>query len=208
MGLWSDHLFPRLVARGMRGEAFARLRRETLAPVAGTVLELGFGAGLNLPHYTAGEGGVRELLALEPAAVNRRLAATRVAASPFPVRWVGLRGEEIPLDAGAVDVVVSTWTMCTIGDLGAALGEVRRVLKPGGRLVFLEHGLSPDPEVARKQHRWNGVQRRLAAGCNLDRDFRALLECARFSIGALDHPTGLKGPRAVTYLYRGVATPQ
>jgi len=210
MGLWSEHLFPRCAAWGMRGEQFSALRREVLRDVSGRVLELGFGAGLNLPHYRAAETdaepGVSELLVIEPLAINRRLAARRVAASPFPVRWVGLRGEEIPLESGSVDCVTSTWTLCSIADLGAALAEVRRVLRPRGRLFFLEHGLSPDPKVAARQNRWNGLQKRLAGGCHLNRPIDTLVRSAGFAIERLDHPP-MKGPRVASYLYRGSARP-
>lgn len=191
------------MAWAMKGEAFQALRRETLAGVSGRVLELGFGAGLCLPHYPE---GVTELLALEPATLNRRLAAKRVAASPFPVSWVGLRGEQIPLDAASVDFVTSAWTLCTIPDLPQALREVRRVLRPGGQLVFIEHGLAPDPKVARWQHRLNGLQKVWAGGCHLNRDFAAILGAAGYAIDRLDHPP-LDGPRFATYLYRGAARP-
>lgn len=201
MGLWSDQLLPRLVAWGMRGEEFSTQRRDALSSVSGRVLELGFGAGLNVPCYPA---GVTELLALEPAQLNRRLAAARIAAAAFPVRWVGLRGEEIPLDDAAVDVVTSTWTLCTIPALDRALAEVRRVLRPGGRFVFLEHGLSPDPRLARWQNRLNGLQRRLFGGCHLNRAIGELVRAGGFTIETLDHPR-MKGPRVASYLYRGTA---
>lgn len=187
----------------MKGEVYQELRRETLAEVTGRVLELGFGAGHCVPCYPE---GVTELLALEPAKLNRRLAAKRVAASRFPVAWVGLRGEEIPLDAASVDFVTSTWTMCTIPDLAQALREVRRVLRPGGKLVFIEHGLAPDPKVQRWQHRLNGLQKIWAGGCCLNRDFRAILDAAGYAIERLDHPP-LPGPKVATYLYRGAARP-
>ena len=210
MGLWSEHIFPRCAAWGMRGERYSTLRREVLRDVSGRVLELGFGSGLNLPHYRAAEpgagGGVSELFVIEPVAVNRRLAARRVAASPFPVRWIGLRGEEIPLESASVDCVTSTWTLCSIADLGAALAEVRRVLHPQGRLVFLEHGLSPDPQVAARQNRWNRLQIRLAGGCHLNRPIDALVAGAGFAIESLDHPL-MDGPRIASYLYRGCARP-
>ena len=188
----------------MKGEAFQDLRRETLAETSGRVLELGFGAGLCLPHYP---DGVTEVLALEPAKVNRKLAAKRVAASRFPVSWVGLRGEEIPLDAASVDFVTSAWTLCSIPDLPRALREVRRVLRPGGQLVFIEHGLAPDPKVARWQHRLNGVQKVWAGGCHLTRDFEAIFAASGFAIEHLDHPP-LDGPKVATYLYRGAARPE
>lgn len=188
----------------MEGEVYQELRRDALEEVSGRVLELGFGAGHCLPWYPE---GVTELLALEPAKLNRRLAAKRVAASRFPVSWVGLRGEEIPLDAASVDFVTSTWTLCTIPDVDRALREVRRVLRPGGKLVFLEHGLAPDPKTARWQQRLNGFQKLWAGGCHLNRDFRAIFDAAGYAIERLDHPP-LAGPKVATYLYRGAARPE
>lgn len=203
MGLYAEHILPRGVAWTMGAEKFARQRVAALARVSGRVLELGFGAGHNLACYPA---AVTEVLALEPAQVNRELARKRVEASPIPVTWVGLRGEEIPLDDASVDAVASTWTLCTIPDLSRALGEVKRVLRPGGGLHFLEHGLSPDARVARWQRRLNPIWRICAGGCHLDRAIDALIRDAGFAIGEVEHPA-LAGPAFATYLYRGVAIP-
>jgi ubiquinone/menaquinone biosynthesis C-methylase UbiE len=204
MGLYDEHVLPRALAWGMAGARFAEQRAAALRHATGRVLELGFGAGLNLPHYPA---GVTEVLALEPARVNRALARRRIATSPIPVTWVGLRGEEIPLDAHSVDAVTSTWTMCTIPDLARALGEVRRVLRPGGVLHFLEHGLAPEPGVARWQHRLTPVSRFLAGGCHMDRAIDVLLRSAGFGIRDLEHPR-FDGPRPLAFLYRGRALPE
>lgn len=202
MGLYSAHVLPRCIAWAMSGKEFMRLREDALSSAAGSVLEIGFGAGLNLPHYPP---SVRELHALEPARVNRKLAGDRVASSPFPVRWIEEVAEKIPLEEDSIDCVTSTWTLCTVEDPDTALSEVRRVLRPGGQLIFLEHGLSPEVRTARWQHRLNGIQRRLVGGCNLDRDIAQVLTRAGFSVGELRHPP-LKGPRILTYLYQGVAT--
>lgn len=203
MGLYSAHVLPRCLAWAMSGKDFMRLRGDALSSAGGSVLEIGFGAGLNLPHYPS---SVSELHALEPARVNRKLAGHRVAASHFPVRWIEQVAERIPLEEDSVDCVTSTWTLCTVEDPDTVLSEVRRVLRPGGRLIFLEHGLSPRVKTARWQRRLNGIQRRLAGGCNLDRDISHVLAEAGFSVGELSHPP-LKGPRVLTYLYQGVATP-
>lgn len=199
MGLYGDHVLPRMVAFGMGGRAFQDQRRQALAGVAGRVLELGFGAGHNLEHY--GEG-VTEVLALEPAQVNRKLAAKRVAGAPFPVEWVGLEGESIPLEDGSVDAVVSTWTLCTIPDLRRALAEVQRVLRPGAELTFLEHGLSPDPKVARWQHRLNPMQKFCFGGCHLNRAIDRELESVGFSVEELE-TFYMKGPKFACWMYRG-----
>ncbi|MDA1263843.1 MAG: class I SAM-dependent methyltransferase [Planctomycetota bacterium] len=202
MGFYGDHVLPRGIAWGMQGRAFREQRGPALTLARGRVLELGFGAGHNLEHYPA---AVEEVLALEPATVNRKLAAKRVAAARMPVRWVGLEGESVPLEDDTVDTVVSTWTLCTIPGLGQALAEVRRVLRPGGELLFLEHGLSPDPKVARWQNRLNPLQRRLCGGCHLNRRIDAELEAAGFDLRALE-TFAMKGPRIATWMYRGRAT--
>lgn len=188
----------------MGGEKFAEQRAPALKGVHGRVLELGFGAGHNLSHYPP---AVTEVLALEPAQLNRELARERVEASPIPVTWVGLRGEEIPLDDGSVDAVASTWTLCTIPDVARALAEVKRVLRPGSALHFLEHGLSPDPKVAKWQQRLNPISNTCAGGCNMNREIDVLIREAGFAVCSLEHPT-MEGPRIATYLYRGVAVPE
>lgn len=202
MGWYEEHVLPRGLAWFMARPEFTEQRSAALAGVSGRVLELGFGAGLNLPCYP---DGVTEVLALEPALLNRRLARERIAASPIPVTWVGLRGEEIPLERASVDAVTSTWTMCTIPDVARALAEVRRVLRPGGCLHFLEHGLAPDPRVARWQRRLTPFSRFCGGGCHMDRAIDRLIEAAGFRVRGLEHPR-MPGPRVGTYLYRGVAS--
>ncbi len=203
MAFYADHLLPRGVALCMGTKKFAQHRGPALAALSGRVLELGFGAGHNLAHYP---DTVTEILALEPAVVNRRLARRRVERSGIPVQWMGLRGEEIPLGDASVDAVASTWTLCTIPDVVAALAEVRRVLRPGGALHFLEHGLSPDPKVAKWQRRLNGLSKVCAGGCHLDREIDALIREAGFDVRNLTHPI-LDGPKIGGYLYRGRAVP-
>jgi len=204
MGLYRDHILPRGVARAMAGKDVAAERPRCVGRAHGRVLEVGFGAGLNLPYYPA---GVSEVLAVEPATVNRKLARKRVAAAPFPVTWVGLEGESLPVEDDAVDCVVSTWTLCTIPDLARALSEMKRVLKPDGRLLFLEHGLSPEAKVARWQHRLNPLQKLWAGGCNLDRKIDDLVADAGFAVEELEN-SYMKGPKFMTYLYCGVGRPE
>jgi SAM-dependent methyltransferase len=206
MGVWRERILPRMVAWGMKGEVFAKERAQLVPRARGRVLELGFGAGLNLPFYG---DEVEELVALEPARVNERLAAERVAEARFPVRFVAGsagKGARLPLEGASFDTVLSTWTMCSIEDLGAALAEARRALRPGGRLLFVEHGLAPSPRVARWQRRLTPFQRRWAGGCRLDRRIdRAVLE-AGFALEELEQHA-LEGPRILTWTYRGVARP-
>ena len=199
MGLYVEHVLPRVVALGMGGRSFQAQRRQALGGLTGRVLELGFGAGHNLPHY--GEG-VSEVLALEPAQVNRKLAARRIANAPIPVEWVGLEGESIPLEDDSVDAVVSTWTLCTIPDLQRALAEVRRVLAPGRELTFLEHGLSPDSRVARWQQRLNPLQKLCFGGCHLNRAIDRELESAGFELEELE-TFYMDGPKPMSWMYRG-----
>lgn len=202
MSWYRDHVVPRLVELTCANRGMLPLRERAVAEASGTVLEIGFGSGGNLPAYPE---GVRTVVAVEPSHVARRLARRRLAESSIEVEFVGLDGEELPLDDASVDCAVSTWTLCTIPDPVRAVSEVRRVLGPRGRFLFLEHGLSPDPRIARWQHRLDGLQQRLAGGCHLDRDMRRIVEdgglvierCANFTVA---------GPKPWTYMYAGTAT--
>lgn len=201
MGLWSDSLLPRVLGKFMKGGDCEPERSPALEGARGRVLELGFGSGLNLPHYP---DGVTELLALEPAQVNRKLAKERVEQAPFPVEWVGLEGESVPLDDASVDTVVSTWTLCTIPNLQAALSEAKRVLRPDGELLFLEHGHSPDAKVARWQRRLEPLQKFCFGGCHLTRRHDEELTQAGFEIQKLE-TYYMKGPKPMSWMYRGRA---
>ncbi len=202
-GLWERQLLPRLLDVGMRGGMLRELRAHTVPAARGRVLEIGFGGGLNLPFYGP---AVSEVLALEPNEVARRIARRRAEHSPIPVRFVGLRGEEIPLDSGSVDAVVSTFTMCTIPDLSRALAELRRVLVPGGQLHFLEHGLAQDESVARWQRRLTPIQRRLFGGCRLDRDVTGEVRRAGFAFDECERFDAAR-PHALAHIHRGRARP-
>ena len=201
MGFYETQVLPRLTDRLMRGGEFDRLRARVMAGLAGEVLEVGFGSGLNMRHYPA---SVKRVLAVEPAALGRRLAARRVAASAVPVEYIGTDARALPLADASVDHAVSTWTLCTIPDAGRALAEIRRVLRPGGTLHFVEHGRSPDPKVARSQDRFTPLQRRLAGGCHLNRPIAELLAGAGFELTRLD-TFYLQGPRAWGYTFEGTA---
>jgi ubiquinone/menaquinone biosynthesis C-methylase UbiE len=204
MGLYDDWVLPRLLNVAMGNRLVAKERRQALAEVAGSVLEVGFGSGHNLPYYPA---GVRKVVGVDPSGESAKLARKRIARAPFPVELLPLRGEEIPAEDGSFDAVVSTFTLCTIPDVGTALRQMRRVLKPGGRLFFLEHGRSDEARVQRWQDRLNGVQRYLFGGCNLNRAMDQLITEAGFDVERLEryYATGLK---TVTYLYRGIARPR
>ena len=169
----------------------------------GRVLEIGFGTGLNLRHYPA---EVTEILVVEPSASAMRLAEPRVSSVSTTVRQVGIDGAQLDLPDGSVDCVLSTYTLCTIPDVDAALLEVRRVLKPDGALHFLEHGRAPTESVRRWQHRLHPVHSRIAGGCHLDRPIDEMITHAGLLIRELETGYG-DGPRPFSYLYRGRALP-
>jgi ubiquinone/menaquinone biosynthesis C-methylase UbiE len=202
VGVYADHVLPRLTNVALSGQEFGQIRARVAAGLAGQVLEIGFGSGHNVPYYPP---AVTRVQAVDPATLGRRLAAARVAASPVPVEYIGLDGQSLPLDGASVDHVLTTWTLCTIPDPAAALAEVRRVLRPGGTLHFAEHGRSPDPGVARWQDRLTPVQRRLFGGCHLNRQIDRLIGGAGFRLDRLD-TSYMSGPKPLGYLFEGVAT--
>ena len=183
MGVYSDHVLPRVidVACGMKTNHPHRER--VCAGLEGEVVEIGFGSGLNVPFYPA---SVSRIAAVEPADIGWKLARKRLAATDVPVERAGLDGQSLPFPDNSFDNALSTWTMCTIPDLDAALAELRRVLRPGGRLHFVEHGLAPDEKVQRWQHRLEPIQKRLFGGCHLTRPIVDRLKGAGFEIEDLD----------------------
>ncbi|MBK9180954.1 MAG: class I SAM-dependent methyltransferase [Acidimicrobiales bacterium] len=202
MGLYRHHVLPRLVELACGTPELRRFRAEALAGLRGRVVEIGFGSGLNVPVYP---DEVELVYAVEPALTARKLAAERVAASPIPVEHVGLDGQSIPLDDHSCDAALSTFTLCTIPDVQRALAEVRRVLRPGGTLHFLEHGLSPEPGVAAWQRRIEPLQKRLADGCHLTRAPAALVEQAGFELVSVQERYA-SGPKPWSWMTLGVAT--
>jgi ubiquinone/menaquinone biosynthesis C-methylase UbiE len=201
MGVYEQQILPRVIDLMLGGRHMDGVREPALVGLHGEVLELGFGSGPNVPLYPA---EVTKVYAVDPAVVGRRLAAKRVAASPVPIEYVGLDGEDLPLEDESVDCVLSTWTLCTIPDVDRALREVRRVLRPGGGLFFLEHGLSQDPAIARRQHRFTPVQKKIAGGCHLDRDIDALVRASGLQVERLSR-FAIKGPKTASAMYCGVA---
>jgi len=182
------------------------LRPETIAGAHGEVLEVGFGTGLNLRFYDA--GAVASLTGLDPLVTEGLgLVDERVGRVPFPVKRTALRADgSLPFDAGRFDTVVTTWTLCSIPDAPAALAEMRRVLAPGGRYVFVEHGRAPHARTQRWQDRLNPLWNRIADGCNMNRPIDRLVEDAGFTLASLERFRG-KGPGVLAHMYRGVATP-
>jgi ubiquinone/menaquinone biosynthesis C-methylase UbiE len=183
MGLYSDVIFPYALEWLLGSRQAMDYRRRALSDARGDVLEIGFGTGLNLSCYPP---AVSDLTLLDPSKMLPRRVAKRIAAAPMPTKQAFLDAEVLPFTDERFDTVVSTWTMCTIPDVAAALSEVRRVLKPGGTLLFLEHGRSGDVAIARRQDRWNGVQRVVGCGCNLNREIDRLVESAGLKIARLE----------------------
>lgn len=202
MGIYRDRVLPRLQDKVMDRPDTRELRARVCSGLAGQVVEIGFGTGLNAPHYPAGVAGVA---AVEPSALCFRLAEARIAATPAEVRLAGLTGEVLDLPSDSFDAALSTWTLCTITDVQAALTEVRRVLKPGGRFHFVEHGHAPDADVARWQRRIEPVWKRVAGGCHVSRPIAELIERAGFRLDALDTYYQDGEPRVFGYTFEGVA---
>ena len=202
IGFYEEQILPRFVDVALGGRQFARLRARVAAQLDGEVLEVGFGSGRNVPYYPP---SVKRVQAVDPAVVGRNLAARRIAATPVPVEYIGLDGQLLPLEDGTIDHVLTTWTLCTIPDVHAALVEIRRVLRLGGALHFLEHGRSPQRNVARWQDQLTPLQRRIAGGCHLNRPIDQILPDSGLVVNQLDNYY-LKGPKVLGYMFEGVAT--
>jgi ubiquinone/menaquinone biosynthesis C-methylase UbiE len=203
MSFFSQVIVPRLCDFLLNKSLLARHRRQLLAAAQGDVLEVGFGTGLNLSYYS---GGVHKLTAVDPNPGMHRLAQKRIKQRGIEVDKHVLKGERLPFEDSRFDFAVSTFTLCSIEDVGQALREVYRVLKTGGTFLFLEHGLSPEPGVQKWQRRLNWLQVRLANGCHLDRDVKALVAAQPFASVEVEEFYLERTPRTHGYLYRGTAT--
>ncbi|WP_018238400.1 class I SAM-dependent methyltransferase [Ensifer sp. BR816] len=202
MGIYSDVILPKLCDLSMRNERLHPYRERVIGAAEGRVLEIGSGSGLNLPFYRP---VVREVLALEPDPALLTMAR-RVPYSGPTVNFIEASAEAIPLDDKSVDTVVTTWTLCTIPGAATALAEMRRVLRPQGKLLFVEHGLSPDRGVRWWQDSLTPVWRRISGGCHLNRPIRSMIEGGGFRIDRIE--TGyMRGPKPMTFMYEGSARP-
>jgi len=202
VGFYGDNVLPRFIDLALGTKAFDEIRSRVASNLDGEVLEVGFGSGRNVPHYPT---DVKRVRAVDPATVGRKLAAGRVGASAVPVEYVGLDGQNLPLEDESVDHVLVTWTLCTIPDVSAAVGEVSRVLRPGGSLHFVEHGRSPRPRVAQWQDRLTPIWRKAFGGCHLNRSISDVVTASGLEMARLDEYT-MPGPEIFGYMFEGVAT--
>ena len=203
MGFYRNQIVPLLTNSSMRNKHLAAYRDRIIPAATGRVLEVGIGSGLNLPRYSP---NVQQVIGLEPS--PKLLGMARHAEHQnFPVDLIEGSAEEIPLEKASVDTVVTTWTLCTIPDVSRALNEMRRVLKSGGRLLFVEHGRAPDPNIVWWQDLLTPMWRRIGGGCHLNRAIETLIQGAGFQFEQLE--TGyMRGPKPMTFMYEGSARPR
>ncbi|MFQ5774218.1 MAG: class I SAM-dependent methyltransferase [Kiloniellaceae bacterium] len=204
MGFYQRHIVPHLIHLSMSNRQATRWRARVVPAARGRVLEIGAGSGLNLPFYGP---EVRAVTALEPSEALLAKAAKRARHAAFDIELVHGVAEDLRFEDRAFDSVVMTWTLCSIGDPATALAQMRRVLNPDGELIFIEHGLSPDSGVAAWQRRLNPLWNRCSGGCNLNRPIGDLIRAAGFVLNGLETGYLIKGPRPLTYHYRGRARP-
>ncbi len=203
MGFYQDRIVPHLVNLAMRNRHLLPYRDRVISAAEGRILEIGIGSGLNLPFYGP---RAREILGLEPAPRLLAMAKRAAGRTSLPVELIEGSAKAIPFEDHSMDTVVTTWTLCTVPAAGQALGEMRRVLKPGGKLLFVEHGLAPDANVRKWQDWLTPAWKRIGGGCHLNRPIRSLIESAGFNITDLE--TGyMKGPKPMAVIYEGAAKP-
>lgn len=203
MNLYRNHVLPYLINLAVRQKKLAACRERVVPAAEGRVLEIGIGPGHNLPLYSP---AVQQVIGLDPSPKLLAMARTQRHGA-WPVELIEGSAEAIPLESGSIDTVVSTWTLCSISDVARALDETRRVLKPGGRLLFVEHGRAPDPNVVWWQHQLTPVWKRIAGGCHLNRPAGLLIEGAGYQFERCA-TSYLNGPSLLTFMYEGSARPR
>ncbi|BAU14087.1 methyltransferase type 11 [Leptolyngbya sp. NIES-3755] len=202
MGFYEQKILPYLLDLSLSAPSLAKYRRDTLAGVSGEVLEIGFGTGLNLAYYPE---QIHRISTVDSNPGIQGIAQKRIAASSIEVTHHVLSGENLPMGDGSFDSVVSTFTLCSIPDVERAIAEIDRVLKPGGRFFFLEHGLSNEPDVQLWQNRLTPIQKRIAGGCHFNRNIRQLIK-QQFDQVTLSESYLENAPKVTSYLYKGIAT--
>ncbi len=201
MGFYSNLIIPYCIDFTLSGSTLEEYRQQLLADVSGEILEIGFGTGLNLPHYP---DNVTKITTIDPNAGMQRLARSRIAASNISVDHKVLNGESLPMADGSFDSVVCTWTLCSIPQVDKAIAEVHRLLKPGGKFFFIEHGLSHEPKIQAWQNRLTPVQKAIADGCHLNRQIEHIVQ-QKFNDVTVEQFYAPKLPKAIGYMYRGIA---
>ena len=203
MGLYSKYVLPRLIDAACRNKDVRELRKQVVPAAKGIVVEVGIGSALNLPYYSA---DVVHLYGIDASSELVQMARRKTEGTPFPVTLLNQTAERIPLENHSVDTVVMTWVLCSIAEDLTALQEMKRILKSNGRLLFLEHGLAPEPTIQSWQNRLTPIWRRIGGGCCLNKKIDGLISRAGFAVTEL-HNSYMPGPKPMTYVYRGVAEP-
>ena len=204
MGLYEQYVFAPLMDSTLGSKSAKKQRQNALAAAYGDILEIGFGTGRNLPHYPQ---AVTSLTAIDPATLLSKRRNGRIARAHMPVKFVERSAETLPFEAGRFDCVVSTWTLCTISDAVGTIREIERVLKAEGLFLFLEHGRSDHPGVAKWQDRLNPLQKKFACGCNMNRSIDALIQEGGMTVDSLERYLMEGTPRILGEMYLGVARP-
>lgn len=201
MGLYSKYVLPHLIDLSMKNSATTKCRSEIIPRATGRVVEIGIGSGLNFPYYGS---TVSHVWGIDPSPELLAMVRPKVIGLPYSVDLLCESAEQIPIESASVDTAVLTWALCTVPNPSRALEELRRVLKPGGSVIFAEHGLAPDPGVRRWQERINPLWKRVAGGCNMNRKIDELISDSGFNIKEL-RTSYFPGPRILTYTFEGVA---
>lgn len=204
MSFYENKILPHAIDFVCSSPPIMKLREKVVPLAEGEILEIGMGSGVNIPLYDVSK--VELVWGLEPSLGMREKARPQVESAPFEIRWLDLPGEKIPLEDDSVDTVLLTYTLCTIPDWHQALLQMKRVLKPGGRLLFCEHGLAPERSVENWQHRLTPMWKRIAGGCHLNRPISEYIEQAGFTIESLENVYAKKTPKFAGYMYYGWAT--